>query len=320
MTPPSSGPTLITGCSSGIGRAIALRLAREGGAVYASARRLDAIEDLADHGCTPLALDVTDPSARAEAIARIEADHGAVAALVNNAGFGQQGPLEQTPLEAIRVQFETNVFGAIALCQAVLPGMRRTGAGRIVNLSSMGGRLSFPGGAAYHGSKYALEAISDVLRFEVAGFGIKVVLVEPGPVASDFGRASIDSLDRLSTPKDDAYRDFRAGIRSALEGTFDDPGITVSSPDDVAEAVWRALSEPDPEPRIVVGAMAEELIALRAASSDREWDRVLAGMYPRPGEASAGSPDSPRNDGRVNENGDENRDENRNKNSNKKER
>ncbi len=283
MSRPAPRPTLVTGCSSGIGRAIALRLAHEGWPVYASARRIDAIADLAEAGCQLLSLDVTDEASRCAAVARVEADHGAVGALVNNAGFGQQGPLEETPLSIMRAQFETNVFAAISLCQLVLPGMRRKHAGRIVNVSSMGGRLSFPGGAAYHGSKHALESMTDVLRFEVAGFGIAVVIVEPGPTRTEFGVASVRSLDALPRSADGAYDAFRAGIRRALESTFEAPGPGASLPEDVADAVWTGLSAQDPEPRVVVGEMARQLIEQKEKGSARDWDRVVAGMYPRPG-------------------------------------
>jgi NAD(P)-dependent dehydrogenase (short-subunit alcohol dehydrogenase family) len=280
---PTPLATLITGCSSGIGRAIAIRLAKAGWPVFASARRRESIEDLAELGCELITLDVTDASERRAAIERIESEYGALGALVNNAGFGQQGPLEETPLDAIRAQFETNVFGAIALCQLALPGMRRAGKGRIVNLSSMGGRLTFPGGAAYHGSKYALEAMSDVLRFEVEGFGIDVVLIEPGPTTSAFGEASLHSLDALETAGDGAYDAFRVGIRSALEGTFSSPPAGATTSEAVAEAVWNALTDARPEARVVVGEMARQLIELERSGSARDWDRVVARMYPQPG-------------------------------------
>ena len=274
--------TLVTGCSSGIGRAIARRLAAADWPVYASARRIEAIEDLADAGCQILPLDVTDAAARRAAIARIEAEHGAVGALVNNAGYGQHGALEETPLAALREQFETNVFAPIALCQAALPAMRRAGAGRIVNVTSMGGRLSFPGGGAYHGSKYALEAMSDVLRFEVAGFDIDVVVIEPGPTTSAFGEASTRTLDRLERAADGAYDTFDEAVRNALQATFEDPPDGASTTEEVAETVWEALSSPAPEPRVVVGGLARQLIATREASSAEAWDEVVAGMYPRP--------------------------------------
>ena len=139
MSDAQNAPILVTGCSSGIGRAIAIRLAEAGTPVFASARRLESIDDLAATGCQLLELDVTDPESRRSAVERIEAEYGAVGSLVNNAGYGQTGPFEETPLEAFRAQFETNVFAVVALCQLVLPGMRRAGRGRIVNLSSMGG-------------------------------------------------------------------------------------------------------------------------------------------------------------------------------------
>jgi NAD(P)-dependent dehydrogenase (short-subunit alcohol dehydrogenase family) len=128
------------------------------------------------------------------AVAAVEAEHGAVGALVNNAGYSQSGALETLPMERLRAQFETNVFGLVRMCQLVLPGMRGAGRGRIVNLSSMGGKLVFPGGGAYHGSKYAVEALSDALRFEVRDFGIRVSIIEPGLITTQFGETAAGSL------------------------------------------------------------------------------------------------------------------------------
>src|SRR5947209_10319616 len=184
---------LITGCSTGIGRATAERLARSGRTVYATARRLDSIADLEREGCRTLALDVTDEQSMRAAVAAVEEAEGAVGALVNNAGYSQSGAVEDVPMEQVRRQFETNVFGLIRMCQLVLPGMRRRGSGRIVNLSSMGGKLVFPGGGVYHATKHAVEAISDALRFEVRGFGIGVSIVEPGLIKTEFGHAAVSS-------------------------------------------------------------------------------------------------------------------------------
>src|SRR5438067_10718829 len=164
-----SNAVLITGCSSGIGRATAGRLARAGWTVYGTARRPETIGDLASLGCRTLALDVTDEASVRAAVAAIEAAEGAVGVLVNNAGYSQSGALETVPPERIRRQFDTNVFGLLRLVQLVLPGMRRQQWGRIVNLSSMGGRLTLPGAGAYHASKYAVEALSAALRFDVGG-------------------------------------------------------------------------------------------------------------------------------------------------------
>src|SRR3954452_4405351 len=179
MAEPSKA-VLITGCSTGIGRATAERLAKKGLTVYATARKLDSIADLAEAGCRTLALDVTDEESMRAAVAAVEEAEGAVGALVNNAGYSQSGAVETIPMDELRRQFETNVFGLVRMCQLVLPGMRKRGSGRIVNISSMGGRLVSPGGGAYHGTKFAVEAISDALRFEVKGFGVHVSIVEPG--------------------------------------------------------------------------------------------------------------------------------------------
>ena len=193
--PEVSKAVLITGCSSGIGHATALRLASRGWPVYASARRSESIADLAEAGATTLQLDVTDEQSMRAAVAQVEREHGAVGVLINNAGYSQSGPIEQVAPDAIRRQFDTNVFGPVALIKLVLGGMRAQHWGKIVNVSSMGGRLTFPGGGYYHASKYALEAISDALRFEVRGFGVDVIVIEPGLIVTEFGKAAVASMD-----------------------------------------------------------------------------------------------------------------------------
>ena len=270
---------LITGCSSGIGRAAAARFAAAGCTVYATARRVETLDGLEALGCRTLALDVTDERSMSAAVRTIEAEHGAVDVLVNNAGYGQQGALEETSLAQWRAQFETNVFGVVRLCQLALPAMRARARGRIVLVSSMGGRLTFPGGSAYHASKYALEAIGDVLRFEVAGFGVAVTIVEPGLVATDYGRTAVADL---AGADQGAYASFTAGVRTALENSFSGGVEGTSSADDVAEVVVRAGTDPDPHARYVVGAMAEQLIGLRGQMTDAQWDDMMLTMYPRP--------------------------------------
>ena len=187
---------LITGCSSGIGRAAAVSLHHAGLRVCATARRLDTLADLASRGIATMALDVTDEASMTAAVAAVEADAGAVGTLINNAGYGLYGPVEQVPMAEIRRQFETNFFGLVRLTQLVLPGMREHRGGRILNVSSMGGRATLPGGAFYHASKYAVEAFSDALRMEVAQFGIDVVLIEPGPVKTPWNDTAAGSLGR----------------------------------------------------------------------------------------------------------------------------
>src|SRR5881397_2583249 len=186
MANPISKAVLITGCSSGIGRATAQHLAGRGWTVYATARRAESLTDLRAAGCRTLALDVTDEASMQAAVRTVEETERAVGVLVNNAGYSQSGAVESVSIDDVRRQFETNVFGLVRMCQLVLPGMREQRWGRIVNVSSMGANFTFPGGGFYHATKYAVEAISDALRFEVKGFGVDVVIVQPGLIRTEF--------------------------------------------------------------------------------------------------------------------------------------
>src|SRR3954449_4596408 len=190
-----SRAVLLTGCSTGIGRATAGRLLRAGLTGYATARNVESIADLRALGARTMPLDVTNEESMRSAVERVQQEAGAVGVLINNAGYSQSGALETVPMADLRRQFETNVFGLVRMCQLVLPGMRERRWGRIVNLSSMGGRLTFPGAGVYHGTKHAVEAISDALRFEVAGFGVKVVVVEPGLIRTEFAQAATSALE-----------------------------------------------------------------------------------------------------------------------------
>ena len=218
----TSKAVLITGCSSGIGRATALQLARSNWTVYASARRLESIADLKDAGCETLALDVTDEQSMRAAVDSVEQAEGAVGVLINNAGYSQSGAIETVPLDAVRRQFETNVFGLVRLTQLVLPKMREQRWGKIVNVGSMGGRLSFPGGGHYHATKHALEAISDALRFELRGFGIDVILLEPGLITTEFGETAASMTDVASSGAD-PYATFNATVGAVTKGAYDGP-------------------------------------------------------------------------------------------------
>ena len=264
---------LITGTSSGIGRAIALRLARRADlTVYATARREASIRALADAGARLLSLDVTDEDTMREAVAKIEAGHGSVGALVNNAGYGEYGPVEEVSIERARAQFETNVFGLARLTQLVLPGMRAAGHGRIVNISSMGGRLTFAGGGWYHASKHAVEALSDVLRFEVAPFGIHVSIVEPGLIKTGFGDTATSTLGH-NEPGSSAYRTLMADVNRQITDGYS--GRMAIGPERVAAVVDKALHARRPRPRYVTDAGARTLLLLRRALGDRGWDAFL---------------------------------------------
>jgi NAD(P)-dependent dehydrogenase (short-subunit alcohol dehydrogenase family) len=280
MANPSKA-VLITGCSSGIGRASALRLARKGWTVYASARRPDSIADLADAGCGTLTLDVTDEESMRAAVAEVEREHGAVGVLINNAGYSQSGPVEQVEMEAVRRQFETNVFGVVALTQLVLPKMRAQRWGKIVNIGSMGGRLTFPGGGFYHATKHALEAISDALRFEVRGFGIDTILIEPGLIVTDFGNAAVASMDGVTD--DGPYAEFNAKLAKLTTDTYEGPMKHLGGgPDAVAKAIEKAISRRRPPARVRVTPSARLAIAQRRLTPDRVWDAAMRTQFPQP--------------------------------------
>ncbi len=274
---------LITGCSTGIGRATAQRLAAAGHIVYASARRLEAISGLEAVGCRLLALDVTDEDSMQAAVRAVEDAEGAVGALVNNAGYSQSGPIEEVPMPVVRRQFETNVFGLARMCQLVLPGMRRQGYGRIVNVSSMGANFTFPGGGYYHATKYAVEAISDALRFEVQGFGIGVTVIQPGLIRTEFGATAVAELDE-ATAQEGPYGEFNAKLAAATAGVYDGPMSKLGGgPETVAKAIERAITAERAPIRDRVTASAHLMTAQRKMLTDRLWDRLMATQFPRPG-------------------------------------
>lgn len=275
-----SRSVLVTGCSSGIGRATAERLARSGWTVYASARRLEAIASLEEAGCRLLQLDVTDEESLRAAVEEVERAEGAVGVLVNNAGYSQSGAVESVPLDEARRQLETNVFGLVRLTQLVLPGMRRQGWGRVVNVSSMGGRLTFPGGGWYHASKHAVEALSDALRFEVQGFGIDVVVIQPGLIRTGFAEAAVGSIELDDGP----YARFNAAVGAATAGAYESglARMLGGGPDAVAKAIERAAKAKRPRTRYRVTASAGLFMTLRRLLPDRAWDALVGRTYPKP--------------------------------------
>jgi NAD(P)-dependent dehydrogenase (short-subunit alcohol dehydrogenase family) len=275
-----SKAVLITGCSSGIGHATAELLAREGWTVYATARKPETLAELETQGCKTLALDVTDEASMAAAVETVENAEGAVGVLINNAGYSQSGAVESVPMDQVRRQFETNVFGLIRMCQLVLPGMRGQGWGRIVNLSSMGGRLTFPGGGMYHATKYAVEAISDALRFEVRGFGIEVVIVEPGLIVTNFGETASAST---SAQTDGAYADFNQAVAKATEHVYKGPLAKLGGgPEVVARTIAGALKADRPKTRYPVTASARVMMGQRRLMPDRVWDLLMRSQFPTP--------------------------------------
>src|SRR5947208_13200611 len=275
-----SRAVLMTGCATGIGRATAEQLAARGWTVYATARRPESIRDLAGRGCKTLALDVCDEASMRAAVETVERAEGAVGVLVNNAGYGQEGAFEEVPMADVRRQFETNVFGLVRLTQLVLPGMRRQHWGKVVNLSSMGANFVFPGGGFYHATKYAVDAISDALRFEVKGFGIDVVIIQPGLIKTDFGHAAVGGV-----PSDGgAYGEFNAAVGEATEGVYESGplGKLGGGPETVAKTIEKAIMAKRPKPRYRVTPSAHLMIAQRTLMTDRMWDRVMKTQFPQP--------------------------------------
>ena len=250
---------LITGCSSGIGRATALAFADEGWTVYATARDPADIEALADAGCKTDRLDVTEQDDIDRVVDRILDEEGVISCLVNNAGFGQFGPLEDVPVEDVEKQYAVNVYGPHRLIRAILPHMRREEEGTIINVSSVAGRVAFPGGSAYCGSKFALEAMSDALRAEVEPFGVDVVVIEPGPVQTNFSDRAEDEAN--GNDRTGAYEDFYQLFDDTEAIGGDGPGSV--SPERVAEDVVNAASATKPVARVPVGTVARVSVLAR---------------------------------------------------------
>lgn len=278
-----SRAVLITGCSTGIGRATALRLAKTGRPVYATARRVESIHDLEDAGCRTLPLDVCDEDSMKAAVAAVEKAEGAVGVLVNNAGYGSDGAIEDVPIDEVKKQFDTNVFGLVRMTQLVLPGMRAQKSGRIFNLSSMGGRMTLPGGGIYHATKYAVEALSDALRFEVAGFGIDVVVIEPGIIKTEFGPTAIAKVAAAAKPGS-PYAEFHQRLAASIEDAYSGQlAAFAAEPDAVAKVIEKAIAAKRPDTRYLITAGAHVFVGLRRLLSDRLWDAFLRTQFPTPG-------------------------------------
>ncbi|TCU49292.1 short-subunit dehydrogenase [Novosphingobium sp. PhB57] len=265
--PTSTKPVaLVTGASSGMGKDIARRLLSAGYDVYAAARRVDRMADLDRAGAHVLALDVTIELSILKVLERIEQTSGRIDVLVNAAGYGQYGALEDVPMEEARRQMETNLFGLARVVQLCLPLMRARGAGRILNISSIGGKFALPLGGWYHASKFALEGYSDALRNEVRQFGIDVVVIEPGGIASEWEAIASDAAKRVSGHG--AYSEMVAKF-SKMQGR------KAPSPSVVSDMVMKALGARRPATRYSGGLAARPLLFLRRHLSDRMFDRLV---------------------------------------------
>jgi NAD(P)-dependent dehydrogenase (short-subunit alcohol dehydrogenase family) len=262
---------LVTGASSGIGAATARKLHALGYTVYGAARRLDRMKELADEGIRLLELDVTDEDSLRTGVQRILDETGRIDVLVNNAGYGSYGAVEEVPLSEARYQFEVNVFGAARLIQLVLPGMRAQRSGTIVNISSMGGKIYTPLGGWYHGTKFALEALSDCLRLETRRFGIDVVLIEPGGIRTEWGGIAAANLRKTSGSG--PYAAQAEAMARSMDSESSDRRS--SPPEVIADTIAKAVTARRPRTRYAAGFAAKPLIALRHLLPARAFDTVI---------------------------------------------
>ena len=267
---------LLTGASSGIGYDVAPLLVRYGYTVYGAARRVEKIEELASEGVKALSLDVTDEASMEAAVQQIIDAEGRIDVLINNAGYGSYGAIEDVPIDEARRQFEVNLFGLARLTQLVLPHMRARGSGRILNISSMAGRITSPLGAWYHATKYALEAFSDALRMEVEEFGIDVVIIEPGGIKTPWGLIAVDHLEESS--RNGVYAAQAQRVAANMRRLYS-PSSNLSEPKVISNAILRALEARRPKTRYLVGFGAKPSVFLHTVLPDHLFDKVARRIF-----------------------------------------
>ncbi|MDD9898032.1 MAG: oxidoreductase [Candidatus Melainabacteria bacterium] len=263
---------LVTGASAGMGKDFARALLDEGMIVYAAARRLEQMQDLAELGAITVKMDITKEEDIQTLVQQINKDHGAVDVLINNAGFGLYGAVEDVDINDARYQFEVNLFGLARLTQALLPAMREQGSGTIINISSMGGKVYAPFGAWYHATKHALEGWSDCLRLELKDFGINVVIIEPGAIKTEFAEVVAESL----------YKNSGQGAYAGLLDTFVKAfkkeygkGGGGSEPKLITDLILKALRSKQPKTRYLAGKYAKQLVFIRKWFGDRLYDQLV---------------------------------------------
>ena len=268
---------LVTGASSGIGEATALELLGRGFTVYGAARRVDRMSGIAAKGVRPLAMDVTDDASMQSGIATILGEAGRLDVLVNNAGYGSFGALEDVPLSEARMQFDVNIFGLARLTQLALPQLRRQKSGTIVNISSIGGKFYEPLGAWYHATKFAVEGLSDSLRVELKPHGINVVIIEPGAIRTEWNAIARQNV--MKNSGDSAYRRQAEALVRVL--TRADAEGVGAAPQVIAAAIGKAVTARRPKARYVAPASARAILFLRWLLSDRMMDALILRIYGR---------------------------------------
>ncbi|WP_167955572.1 oxidoreductase [Anaerosporobacter faecicola] len=262
---------LITGASSGIGKDTAIVLQREGYQVFAAARRVERMEDLKKHGIKVVSLDVTKEESMIACVEWIRKQAGRIDVLINNAGYGYYGAVEDVTIEEARKQLEVNLFGLARMTQLVLPMMRKQQSGKIINISSMAGRVSTPFGAWYHATKYAVEGFSDCLRMETKPFGIDVVLIEPGAIKTDWGIIAADHLEESSAKG--AYAAQAKRVVNYLRQSYNSDSI--SKPEVISNAIRKAVLSKKPKTRYLIGYGAKLSVCIKRVVSDRMFDKII---------------------------------------------
>jgi NADP-dependent 3-hydroxy acid dehydrogenase YdfG len=265
---------LITGASSGIGKATANLLNKEGFVVYGGARRIEKMEDLKKNGIRVLQLDVTDEESVTECVNKIISEEGKIDVLINNAGYGFFGSLEDVPMSEAKRQFEVNLFGLGRITQLVLPHMRKQKSGKIINISSIGGKIASPFGGWYQSSKFAVEGLSDTLRMDVKRFGIDVVIIEPAAIESEWASIARDNLLKVSSdPYLDAAKKRAAAMRKSYKNASD--------PIVIAKVIKEAITAKSPRTRYVAGKGAGKgkmLLLMRSILPDKQLDWIIKKM------------------------------------------
>lgn len=249
-----------------------MRLLQEGLVVHVAARRLDQMDDLRKLGAIPHKMDITVDEEVVSVVNQIQAKHGQIDVLVNNAGFGMYGAMEESTIGDARYQFEVNLFGMARLTQLVLPAMRKKGAGKIINISSMGGKIYTPLGSWYHATKHAVEGWSDCLRIELAPFGIHVVIIEPGAISTEWGNIMLEPM--LKRSGNGPYRVLAQAMAKTMRNSYGKAGAA-SPPSVVADAILKAVRSSRPKTRYVVGKMAKPLLFIRKYFGDRVFDMAI---------------------------------------------
>lgn len=264
---------LVTGASSGIGYDTAIRLVKAGYMVYGAARRTDLLGKLAAWGAKGISLDITNQESIKNCVEEIIKAEGRIDLLVNNAGYGLGGSIEDVPLEEAKNQFEVNVFGLAQISRLVLPYMRKQGEGRIINISSMAGRFSSPFLGWYHASKYCVEALSDALRLEVMDFGVKVILIEPGLIQTNWGKIAADNIKKYSGESD--YSKNASSAAKFYEENYNPQNKKASDPSIISKTVVKAATAKNPKVRYLIGTYAKPFVFFKNLFSDKFYDKVM---------------------------------------------